>query len=833
MNLTTITYAQHVLISAPRIPTDFLWGLSLLFVIVALLYFVSVFIFRNRLAKNEKRIMAKRKVFSPMICEFLFFEENGDKKEKKNYIDLKIQIRELIKNPFDRAVLTSVLLDLRKDVNGKTRAELLRVYQELELHKDAYKKLNSWRWEIISKGIYELTQMQVNDSYGLITRFINDKRATIRKQAEIATVSLKPEGINYFLDHTRYKISEWQQLKLLDVVRNKTDYNPPPFRLWLTSKNNHVVLFALRLIKYYNQNDASASLIRLLRHKSNHIKKEAIFCIRDFHVVDAVPVLKTIFWKCTNDVKMFILEALSQLGTEDDIGFLEELITKEVAFTVKGKAISALNTIRPEGVMPSNDILPKEDFENETPNTDPPVSSNEVIDNFNLPESPMVNKLQQIEGIEDSENVGDTFEALNEEIAFLPIVTDEPIKAEPMAAEGYSKYAEEHILARNLTVQYQEVSPLAKADELHFDFLPIVTDKSTDTETTEYALEELPVIYSEVTTQKQSISEETKTILDITHNLNVLFEEITGGKKPTKKTETVKGYRYEQTDIYFGDGIAKDVKDINVIYEPITYEKTIESAPLIDEIDWTGAFEPKSDQEVENKIDEDNDVDLSFLKEFGDIPKPLFYDDHVMNTMALLEDISDLGDYREIPHLNMLLQTETNVSVKNRINDLISRFSSTEDIETENIEIDFELGIQDARQSVFHGLFEVSDIDAKIILLTEIAEVGDEMEIPLLKTLTKHEDIHVRKAAKNALDKLSSRLLHQANPKITTEEPMVKEETNVKDTIDYDDIFTVEFDDETTETAPQIKINDTTGQQDGNTLFDHLCAMSTKLYNKK
>ncbi len=771
--------------------------------------------------------MAKRKVFSPMICEFLFFEEDGDKKEKTNYIDLKIQIRELIKNPIDRAILTAVLLDLRKDVTGKTRTELLRVYQDLELHKDAYKKLGSWRWEIISKGIYELTQMEVKDSYSLITRFINDKRATIRKQAELATVSLMPEGINYFLDHTKYKISEWQQLKLLDVVRNKIDYEPPPFRLWLTSKNNHVVLFALRLIKYYNQNDASASLIQLLRHKSNHIKKEAIFCIRDFHVVDAVPVLKTIFWKCTNDVKMFILEALSQLGTEDDIGFLQDLLTKEMAFTVKGKAISAINTIRPEGVMPTNDILPNEDFEAVVPmpssvnslSKEPIVEPKEDI--------PVTESTEITVMIQGTEKDNIALEISNDEIAFLPIVTEEPIKSVPTETDKYLNNDEEQIGARQLNVDYQEIFPSATVEDLHFHFLPIVVEEPGLAGVTSANLNELPINYEEVIVAKHSITNRANLVDDSIESLSVIFEEILVSAESSSDAETVKQPNDEKSEINFADNIATEsLDDLPVIYDTITIDKISSSLELIQDIDWATAFKAEPVEEVEKNAPK-ADIGAIFSQEFWDIPKPLFYNDAILNTMSLLEDISELGDYREIPHLMMLLQNETNAAVKNRISELISRFSIVEDLD-----INFELNIEDERQSVFQSLFAVSDTEAKIILLAEIAEVGDEMEIPLLKTLAQDEDRQLQKAAKGSLEKLSSRLSAETGASIF-ETPLSSEVSSTKDIPEHDDMFIGEFNYNESNNAIQPTEGKITDQNDGNTLFDHLCAMSTNFYNKE
>ncbi|WP_209400286.1 HEAT repeat domain-containing protein [Pseudozobellia sp. WGM2] len=356
MLIASIKYKMPPLITAPRIDIDLLWMLTFVFIGLAVIYLISVFVFRNNISSTSAKTKNRKKELSPMVSEFLFYDENSDKSEKSNYIDLKIQIRELIKDKFNRKVLTEVLLDLRKDVSGDTKQRLFKLYQDLGLEKDAFDKLDSWRWEVVSKGISQLTQMHVEPAYGFITKFINDRRSTVRKQAEIATVTLKSEGINYFLDTTRYKISEWQQLKLLDVLRNREAFDPPRFKFWLTSTNKHVVLFALRLIKYYNQNDANTSLIELVKHKNNHIKLEAIGCIKEFYVVEALPVLKQVLAKCNVDIKIAILDVIGELGEEKDIDFLNSVAQREGNFAVKSKAMAAMNMIVPETVMPTEGI---------------------------------------------------------------------------------------------------------------------------------------------------------------------------------------------------------------------------------------------------------------------------------------------------------------------------------------------------------------------------------------------------------------------------------------------------------------------------------------------
>ncbi len=356
MKILHLTYRNNILISAPKIDTDLLWDLSLLFIVFVVIYFVGVFFYKNRISGTSKKVRDRKRELSPMISEFLFLEEDATKDEKSNYIALKIEIRQLLKDTFNRRVLSEILLDLRKDLSGDAQQSLFQLYQDLGLHKDAFAKLKSWRWQVISKGILELTQMEVVGSYSFITKFINDKRAIVRKQAEIATVTLRHEGIDHFLDTTKYKISEWQQLKMLDVIRNQEDFQPPRFKAWLTSNNKYVVLFALRLIKYYNQNDANASLIELIKHKNSQIKEEAIACIKEFNVTQSLKTLKLVFWNCSTDVKIAILGAIAEIGSATDIEFLHQINRKEFNFSVKGKALSAINAISPESIMPSKGI---------------------------------------------------------------------------------------------------------------------------------------------------------------------------------------------------------------------------------------------------------------------------------------------------------------------------------------------------------------------------------------------------------------------------------------------------------------------------------------------
>ena len=294
---------------------------------------------------------------APVISNFLFHSPEDPKEEQKEYVTLKISIREYLHKKKYRIILSQILFDLQKDVAGATRERLYKLYLELGLHHDALTKLKSWRWYTVSQGILELSQMKVPDADMLIRKFINDRRSVVRKQAELAIVGSMPEGIEYLLDTTTCSLSEWQQLKLIETLGNIPNYRPPKFSSWLLSKNKDVVLFALRLIKHYNQKGAEAAITELVKHKNDEIKIAAVQCIIDFNFCGSLELLSKVYEISREPVKIALLNAFMVLGTEEHLSFLQRIAATEKNFSAHTKALAAMNAILPESVLPSSDLL--------------------------------------------------------------------------------------------------------------------------------------------------------------------------------------------------------------------------------------------------------------------------------------------------------------------------------------------------------------------------------------------------------------------------------------------------------------------------------------------
>ncbi len=777
MNLYTDTY-HLTLISIPKISIDILWDISLFFLILSLIYAAAIFVYKYRISAISAKALQRKRELAPMVNEFIFYHEGASKEEKCNYLNFKIEIRELIKDNFTRKILSEIMLDLQKDLSGDSQKNLFKLYRDLNLHLDALAKLKSKRWEVVSKAIKDLTQMQVTEAYSLTANFINNKSSTIRKQAEIATVSLKPEGLNYFLDTTKHKISEWQQLKLLDVIRNQVDYNPPRFKLWLTSSNSYVVLFALRLIKFYNQNDAKASLIELIKHKNNQIKQEAICCINEFYMVEALETLKLVFWQSTTPIKITILDTIGNIGSEEDIPFLELLQRKESNFYVKNKAQQSINILSPERILPSKGIQDISSYE---------IPKDLELDKTEENKPELRNKEKSLQNEIDQRQQqlkNSTTILFNEQQNSKSILEDTPYTVAPLNS-AIDNYAISFKEIKELTLVYEEVtSDLAQKIE------PLIANESFESASTDQIfnfyqdeLNFIPIttepIQHKTSPMANQKSDFFKTFLQVFNLNSEKYSSSYIDQELTAIDESVKSEKvstFDEMSLKIQEWLLRIVGAFTKIKNKTNTSET--SADVEDEIltisfdvlaessecSSTAEEKSKTKQKLADKHD-NNEISKDLEGFETNMPLLGLNDDLIADTslddedseediVQMLENLRDMGDYREIPLLTEMLDDTKYSAYKEHIKQLIERFSE----DAEYLDLIKKETTKKRTFNVLDDLFRNCDADKKMILLDEVVAIGDADDIRFLEKLLVDTNEEVQLKAAEVIKKLRLKL---------------------------------------------------------------------------
>ena len=346
MTHLAIVKPYNALAFALQIPVELLWDLTILFGVISGVYLLLIFYFRHRLLQRDDQLHEKKRELGPMISQFLFYPREPISAGQESHLNQMQEFRAFVATPDGREAFAQVLMELVRDVSGEARRRLLSLYQELGLQEAAYRKLQSRKWEVVSGGILELSEMQVTQACQAIRPFVHHKNSILRKQAQLAVISLEDEGIGYFLDTAHQPISQWQQIQIMESLRRKEDFNPPEFANWLTCDKEEVICFALRLLKAYDQVTAADAVIPLISHPVKAIRVAALECIRKFEYAPARDALLEAYALMQSDNRILILDTLQRIADVRDISWLELQASEDSDFLVKSKAKSVLAAVR-------------------------------------------------------------------------------------------------------------------------------------------------------------------------------------------------------------------------------------------------------------------------------------------------------------------------------------------------------------------------------------------------------------------------------------------------------------------------------------------------------
>ncbi|MFC6997795.1 HEAT repeat domain-containing protein [Rufibacter roseus] len=274
---------------------------------------------KNGSTKRQKRLQAQFKDWLVGIV----LEETEEHHHK---FEVPQEIKDLLKNSFARQVLLQELKNLKQSLSGQPGENLEKLYRQLGFRTISYNNLHSSHWHLKARGIQELAVMHQTDLIYEIIPLTNHKHPGVRMEAQIAMVFLKQyEGLQFF-ENLLYPLTEWHQVKLLQLLASYPIPSEETIVKWLHSSNNSVVQFALKLIGEQHASYFQEEVIACLSHKDEVVRRQAIACLGEIPSAPAATALTKLFsHETSKDLQMTILAELLKTGTADEIPFLHEL----------------------------------------------------------------------------------------------------------------------------------------------------------------------------------------------------------------------------------------------------------------------------------------------------------------------------------------------------------------------------------------------------------------------------------------------------------------------------------------------------------------------------
>lgn len=301
---------------------------AIFFVLLAFFFVISTFIalsVKKRVYLTQKKV---EKRFELFITKAMLDEWD----DAEDGFVIPKNFGRHFRSKIKRQYAIDALIQGKKNLRGKAAENIVKLYLKLGFKNDSIKKFKSGTWQIKARGIHELYMMDQKDMLKQIYKHANSVNDFVRMESQIAMIHfLGFDGLR-FLDVISTPVSEWQQVRLLEQLRPLEPDKMPGLKTWLHSKNDSVVLFALKLADIYQQFDAYAYVLDCLSHKNEQVRIQAVkTLIRIANDTTALSLTEQ-YKKERFTNRLNILTHLSGVASGAEQAFLEQEIESENQF---------------------------------------------------------------------------------------------------------------------------------------------------------------------------------------------------------------------------------------------------------------------------------------------------------------------------------------------------------------------------------------------------------------------------------------------------------------------------------------------------------------------
>jgi hypothetical protein len=299
---------------------------------------------RKRIAKTKRHL---RNIYSDLISEISLCESEEELEGVvRSALSQTIQSTWLTKS-LGRKILIKELVKSKDSLTGDAANNLRWLYEKLELDKESFRRFSSRNWHTKASGIQQLAEMQQAKYLVKIYRETNSRNPLVRTEAQIAVVKLTGFKGLRFLNIVNHPVTQWQQLCLIDQLKEQ-DIELGKINAWLSSGNETVVEFALRLVEIYKCYDLQEEVIRCAAHTSQLIRMQAFRSLKEIATEAALPFLMTHFRHCYKQEQLFLIDMIAELAEAEGIRFLQSLTShpdESIRYKVKSRLLLMGSTI--------------------------------------------------------------------------------------------------------------------------------------------------------------------------------------------------------------------------------------------------------------------------------------------------------------------------------------------------------------------------------------------------------------------------------------------------------------------------------------------------------
>jgi len=212
-------------------------------------------------------------------------------------------------NPTHKKILIHQLYELANAIYGKKQLKLQQLYEQENLHPYLTRKIRTGWWPIQSVYLKYMSIRPFREgAVGDLSRLTRSKNHQVRLYSQLAYISHHPDQAFAFLEGYPYTLSDWDQMNLYEAMIHNSIPIPDLYQ-YLHSENDSVVVFALRLIRwYYVKTREPEVLLYFIYHTHHRVRLEAYKTIVDLNIRGVEEIFRYHYLKESVAVKKVMID---------------------------------------------------------------------------------------------------------------------------------------------------------------------------------------------------------------------------------------------------------------------------------------------------------------------------------------------------------------------------------------------------------------------------------------------------------------------------------------------------------------------------------------------
>ena len=327
--------------------TRFYYELFKYFIIPFLLLLIlslTVLLIANRYG-FEKKTIIKSEVDSKtddFLTEIIFSDYDSQNiKEKIRLFKEEVPF----KKKWCKAIILNKIITIKRNINGVNSNQMLLIYKYFGFDRYSNKLIRSRNWENKLLGIYHYQILEYKIKTGHIRPNIHVKNKFLKSNALIAILSLSDQKFD-FLSTYEKKISNADELKILDIIYQKKSALPKNINDWLFNKNSSIVILGIKLMIRYRESLTTSQISSLLASTNIKVRKETLLAIRNLYIIEANDLITNHYSRESDKRnKISALKTLGIIGDHKTKDFAAALLSEEKDLEIKFEIVDCINKI--------------------------------------------------------------------------------------------------------------------------------------------------------------------------------------------------------------------------------------------------------------------------------------------------------------------------------------------------------------------------------------------------------------------------------------------------------------------------------------------------------